>query len=271
MKIGQNRLSRYSLFIALAVISSLTVSSAKAAILYGDFSDIPPGVVMYTDVTEDSGTSPVPPPLYGAPDINGNNLDFDPSAFVAVATNGAPNADLSDGQLNFGFMTIPKVSGGWTGLNNLFISEGGDYSLLGGGTAATAVGASIIASVEITHVDGVALASPITVNALSSFNANAASNPGPNFWGNSLFIDFGPALNNAGFGPDSVATKGEVVINNQLSAFSETNPNTIAFIAKKDFKIIPGGDLDPNDIPEPTALALCVLCGVGLAGRRRNG
>lgn len=265
MTFGQSRLSRYSIFAALAVCFWLAASSSNAAILYGDFSDIPPGAVMYTDVTESSGTNPVPPPLYGAPDINGNNLDFDPSSFVAAASNGAPNTDITDGQLNFGFMTLPGA-----GLNSLFISEGGDYSLLGPGTTLTAVRATMLATVEITHVDGAALANPLTVQALSSFNADAASSPGSNFWGNTLFVDFGPVLANAGYGPNSYATKGEVVINNQLSAFSEVNPNTIAFIAKKDFKIIPGGDLDPNDIPEPTAMALCLLGGLGLATRRRG-
>lgn len=259
-------LTRHLVASSFACAIAYLAAPVQAAIMYGDFDDYPPGVVMYTDVTESSSTDLVPPPLYGAPDISGNELDFDPTGFGANAANGTPPADITDGQLNFGFMTLPG-----TGMNSLFISEGGDYSLLNGGTAATSVQASMLVSVEISHVDGVALDSPLTVQGLSTFSADAASSPGPNFWNNTLFVDFGPTLLNAGYGPESLATKGEVVINNQLAAFSETDPNTIAFIAKKDFKIIPGGELDDDDvIPEPASAMLAVLGLTAVAARRRS-
>lgn len=253
---------RKFLFAACAVV--YLSAPVDAAIMYGDFSDIPPGAVMYLDVTESSSTDPVPPPQYGAPSITGNTLDFDPTAFGAHAENGVPGADLTDGQLNFGFMTVAGA-----GLKSLTLRESGDFSLVGAGTTITSVAAGIFAEVEISHVNHTALADPITVIASTQFSAALTTSPGLNQpWGNVLFVDFGPALINAGFNPSvDFATKGEVVINDTLAAISEINPNTIAFIAKKDFKVRPGVGI----VPEPTTTALCglalLICGT--TSRRR--
>ena len=241
------------------LILCLPVSAAP--INYGDFSDIPPGSVMYLDVTESSSTDPIPPARYGAPSVAVNTMDFEPKSFGATAVDGSPSADITDGQLNFGFMVVQG-----NGLSNLAITESGDFSLAGAGTSATTVGAGIFAEVEITHVGQTQLASPITVVGSTQFSTNLISSPGlTQPWGQTLLVDFGPALSNAGFDPSTdFATKGNVVVNNTLTAISEVDPSTIAFIAKKDFTVIPGGKLDPTIIPEPTSgiligLALGVL------------
>ena len=255
-------LTRSAFALALVLYVSAPVS---AAIMYGDFDDIPPGVVMYTDVTESSVTDPVPPPRYGPPTAIVNELDFDTLNFGAVASDGAPSADITDGQLNFGFMVIQD-----NGLSNLAISESGDFSLIGTGTSTTSVAAGIFAEIEISHINHVQLPNPITIVGSTQFSTDLVSSPGLNQpWGQTLLVDFGPALLNAGFDPDvDFATKGEVVINNTLAAISEVDPSTIAFIAKKDFKIIPGGDLDPF-IPEPTSVALAALGMIGVLASRR--
>lgn len=245
---------------AVAAALMLTTQVSAAVINYGNFSDIPPGTVAYTGVSESSATDPVP--LYGAPTITGNLLDFNPAGFGASATNGNPTADITDGQLNFGFMTTSGY-----GLDGLTLSESGDYSLFGNGTSNTAVAAGVYAAVEITHINGVALGAPISFNASSTFTTNLIANPGLNKpWSLSLFIDFGPALVNAGYNPQTdFATKGQVVINDTLIAISEPSPATVAFIAKKDFKVLPSVSV----VPEPGSMALIALGGLTLLRRRR--
>ena len=261
MTVHPRVLSRRLLFAGAAVSACLFAGSAvSGTINHGDFSDIPPGSVMYLDVTESSSSVPLPPERYGAPSIFGNNLDFDPSNFGAVAVGALPGADLVEAQLNLDFMAVNG-----TGLNSLFISEGGDYTLAGSGTSGTNVNAGLFAQVDITHVDGVQLATAISVVGTAQFTADLAANPGLNqAWTNSLLLDFGPALTNAGFDPSiNFATKGDLVINNTLVAISESNPDTVAQITKKEF------DINPGVVPEPTSLAL-IATGILLACPRRR-
>ncbi len=255
----QRALAR-NLGVALAAVAFCGVaSSSLAAILHGDFSDIPPGAVMYLDVEESSATDPIPPARYGTPTVVVNTLDFDPMNFEASATAG--DSDLFDGQLNFSFMTIPN-----NGLTSLTIAEGGTFSLLGSGTSVTSVAAGIYVDVEITHVDGLQLVTPINVVGSTQFTTDLISTPGSDLpWSNSLVVDFTSALAQAGHA-GGVATKGNVVINDTLGAISESIPQaTTALIAKTDFKIIPGGDL----VPEPTAMGLVLLGLAGASLRRR--
>ncbi len=244
-------------------------SSVLAAIMYGDFSDIPPGIVMYTDVTESSGTDPVPPPRFGPPDVRDNTLDFRTMQFAALSEDDG--ADLFDGQLNFGMMVLQNASGVAGGFDGLVIDESGDFTLFGAGSSATAVGAGIFAEVEILAVDGAPLATPITVVGSTQFSTDLNASPGLNQpWGNSLLVDFGPALNNAGIDPEFGVTKARVVLDDTLVAVSE--PNTLAFIAKKDFKVTPF-DVEPNPnfepIPEPTTAVIAMALVAGLCVYRR--
>lgn len=252
------------LLIAAALLLAGQAAPTHAAILYGDFSDIPPGSVMYTDVTESSTSDPVPPPRYGAPDVSIDLMDFDPTSFGATATGANPSADLMEGQLNFGFETIPGK-----GLKSLAISEGGDFTLFGSGTSVSAVSAGLFVRVDITEVNGVLLSQPIVVIGSSMFTADLANSPGMNQpWGNTLLVDFGPALLNAGFDPlVDRATAGEAVVNNSLVAVSEFNPSTVSQVVKKDFKVIPQVT---NAVPEPGSIALLGLAGLAMIQRRRR-
>lgn len=244
-----------SLFALMLLIGLAATTAQAASINYGDFSDIPPGAVMYQDVTESSGTDAVP--LFGAPSITEDTLDFDPKGFVAFA--GSGGSDITDGQLNFSIETFPG-----TGISSMLFREGGDYSLLGTGSAATMIAGGISVRVEIIEVDGVALPSPIDVLASASFTANLVGSPTAlSPWSNVLFVDFGPALANI---PHNLGvTKANVVLDDLLAAISE--PLSTALIAKKDFTIIP--TIEGNPIPEPASLALFTL-GAACVFRRGN-
>lgn len=231
--------------IAFAV---LTAGATQAAsISYGNFGPDAAGQI-FNGVMESSGTDGVP--LYGPPQLLANGLDFDPTSFVASASNGT--TDTTDGQLNFAVDTVNN-----TPINSLSLNEGGDFTLVGsGGTAATAVFAGAIIRVTVTEINGLAV-TPFTLPTSSaSVGFNLVSNGGVvQPW------SLGTTINIAGQLPAGQSATGiEVVIDNQLNALSQTG--TIAFIAKKDFTInIP-------NVPEPTTLAGVGLVSVLLRRRR---
>lgn len=250
--------------LAFALVGLVSAAAQAASINYGNFGPIPPGVV-FEGVTESSGTDPVP--LYGPPTPFAVGLDFDPIGFVATTANGG--ADLTDGQMNFtvsGNVNLPNV----VGVDAISLFEAGDYTLAGFGTPATSVFAGAILRATVTHINGLpVLGGPINlipVNASVGFSLPGVAIAQP--WGLGLFLDVGAQLAGLGYGPNDRATKVEVAINNSLVATSQ--PGTIAFIAKKDFRIsiVP----DPGQVPEPTAVALAgmALCGLGFAGRKRG-
>jgi len=241
----------------LAAALSITAFSSTAAINYGDFSDTPPGAVMYLDVTESSFSNALP--LFGPPDITGDQLDFDPSAFGVSSSGGA--SGLADGQLNFRISTIPGA-----GLTGFSLIESGDFSFSGiNPTPGSFVSASGGATVTILEIDGVALPNPINFFASNSFvtdfpTTGGAPSTGLLPWSLVTNVDLTNALGQF----ESGATLIEVAINNQLATGS-TSGNQAA-IAKKDFRVVATGNLD---VPEPTSLALMGLGGLLLARRRR--
>lgn len=245
------------LAVAFSAQFLLASAASAASINYGDFSDIPPGAVMYTDVTESSSTDAVP--LYGAPEVSGNTMDFDPT-FASNSFDGSPGADTTDGQLNFDFMTVPGA-----GIDSFTIKESGSVTLFGAGTAATGAGAGILAEITITEADGVTLPTPLKIVGSVFKSWTLDTSPGTSPWSNELTVSFGSDLFALGY---EYATKGEVVIDDTLVTTSESNPNTTAFIDKKDFVVIPGGDL--NTIPEPASAALIGLGLVAAGALRRR-
>ena len=250
-----------ALIVVLALGSQSRLCSA-ATIAYGDLGPIAPGV-MFTDIKESSGTDAVP--LHGPPDAFAVGLDFDPASFAATANGG--NEDITEGQVNFTIMG--NVDGpNFVGIGTINLFEAGDYSLVGGGTAATQALAGAIMRAAVTQIDGVNVA-PIDLTPVNaSVGFNLAANSGTvQPWSLGLSLNVGGQLAARGVPFLAGATKVEVVIDNQLIALSQ--PDSLAFIAKKEFRI----DVDEEFIPEPSTALLggLALCGLGLAVRRRGG
>lgn len=170
------------------------VFSAAAPINYGDFDDVANGgEVLYLQVTEDANSPGDEAPLFNAPDVVGDVLDFDTSGFSAGASNG--DIDLTDGQLNFDFETADG-----SGITSLLIEEGGDYKFFSGTAPATSVNFDIIGEVMITEVNGFALPPAGIVVPFSANGAVTSSGTIPSTdWSLSVLVELGSALSS--FGP----------------------------------------------------------------------
>ena len=213
----------------LAVSSAARLSAAP--INYGDFSDIPPGSVMYLDVTETANSAGDEEPLFGPPTIRGNHFDFNPAGFSATALSGG--ADTTEGQLS---MTISPERG--FSIEALTIGGKGDATLFGTGAAAQLRFSTSLASISVLELDGRALANPIALRPSSSAGLyTITDNPGQlQPWSLSLEYDVDAALANAGVAFDFGATKLEIVIETTLSA--ESDQLSIAYLASKDFNLV---------------------------------
>jgi hypothetical protein len=249
-----------SLALALVLVWGASSFCCAATINYGSVG--PVGGVMFNDVRESSGTDDVP--LFGPPEVFPIGMDFDPTSFVATASGG--DEDITDGQLNF------TVMGSGSGVNTIAIGainffEAGDYTLAGVGTNVTQVLAGLSARATVTQIDGVNVAPIDLTQSNASVGFNLAANPGVvQPWSLGLSYDVGAQLA-ARRVPFLVgATKVEVVIDNQLVAISQ--PDSLAFIAKKEFRV----DIDRDFIPEPSTFLLLgiALGGCGLIPRRER-
>ncbi|MFV2066636.1 MAG: PEP-CTERM sorting domain-containing protein [Pirellulales bacterium] len=239
----------------------LSSSSDAQPINYGDFMG---DAVWFRMVQEDSGTDPTP--LYGAPTVFGNSLDFDPVSFNAFAS-GAGGIDLTDGTLAMKIEAKPGV-----GISDLLYNEAGDFTLLGFGSDNTLSSVRAAFFVNILEVDGVGI-TPVNLNFSMDMSPDggiyrlAEQGGGPlqqGNWSGSLVVDIDGALADAGVPFDLGATLVSVTLDNTLTALSQDG--TSAFIAKKDF----GGTSITVVIPEPVSLLLMAVGLIGLVVVRRR-
>jgi len=239
-------------FCVVAMCGLLVQSARAASINYGNFGPIPPSGVSFLNVTESSGTDPVP--LYGPPTPFNLGLDFNPQSFVSTASGGA--SDITDGQLNFtaaGDITPPTGSA----ISMISLFESGDYSLVGTGTTATQALAGVIIRATVTQIDGVNVAPINLAPSNASVGFNLVANPGiVQPWSLGTTININGQL--AGMGKEFTlgATRVDVAINNTLITTSQ--PASLSFISKKEFQL----NLTPvvgTIAPEPATGAIVLI------------
>jgi len=240
---------------AVVAVGLIVVPVAQAVpINYGNLNAVS---VVYQQVTEDSSTDPTP--LYGAPSVSGDSLNFSPVSFGANA-GGAGGFDITDGTLA---TTLHAISGNY--IEKIQFSERGDYTLAGSGTAGTNATVTNSLFVRITGVTGAPI-NPITTTVSMTFTPSGGSydliaDPGAGVtWQGNTLVDIDAMLLAAGYG-DRKATDVDISMDNQLLAFSEAG--TIAYIKKKQAE----GITITAIVPEPATLSLLLLGGLFL--RRR--
>ena len=222
------------------LLASLSSYIAPAPINYGDFSDIPPGSVMYLDVTESASFPDDKEPLFGPPSITADTLNFDPLDEFSA---GVGNSDNSGGRLSF------ILTSNESAITNFVVTSTGRYTLSGEGSSATNVGYfSSISELNIMEVDGIPVASPVVLPGteisqtydLSSGEADDA------IWTNSHTLDINAALQNAGVVFQYGATKLGIVFENIMTSASEKSSDSmieltaISLSPTTTFAFIPG-------------------------------
>lgn len=237
------------------LLFSLAADARASSINYGNLGPVPPGV-SFLNIVESSGTDAVP--LYGAPSAFPVGLTFSPTpAFSAAGASGA--SDLTDGQLNY---TIASPSG----VTEVKFTEGGLYTLIGFGTAATQSFAAASLRAAVSEINGVAV-SPINLTpSVGSVAFNLIANSGlSQGWQIALTLDVAGQMAGLGYSANDLATRVDVVIDNQLVAISEAASQ--AMISKTLFGVT------TQNVPEPATLALgaMALCGLAVHGARRRG
>jgi hypothetical protein len=247
--------------LAGAILIAAASSQAVAApINYGDFMGT---TVTYVGVTEDSNSGDTPP-LFGAPTISGDSLDFDPVGFSASAK-GEDGVDITDGNLKFMVVAKPGNT-----ISGIVLSEAGDTTLAGFGTDETFTAVLGQGILKVSQVNGVpinVISTPFTMSFSPSggtYGLATDGGGGPLYstgWSGGVTLDvdaFLASKNIAG-----KATKITINLDNTLVALSELG--TESLIAKKDF-----GGVSITVIPEPSTCVLIGLAAIGLACSRRK-
>jgi hypothetical protein len=245
--------------LAVAICSSPLLA---ASINYGDLVG---NTVTYIDVTEASATDPLP--LYGAPTVSGDSLDFNPLLFGASSLNGVPPIDLTDGQLVFSLQAKPNNA-----MANIRFDEGGVFAVVGIGNNLTYTDVTAHGNLDIVQIDGVGVNTiKIPIDLVFSHRPDGTWELGTDGvqtttgWTGTHFINLNSELTSRGISFTRGVTRIKVDLNNTMIA--QSVQGTIAFIDKKDF----GVHIRVN-IPEPTSICLgffAMVAATLLARRRR--
>ena len=249
---------------------SLVPMAQAAQINYGTHSGTH---VNFVNVTEDSGASE-PLPLFGAPTVTGNSVDFNPVGFDASSSGAGSDITVS----NLVFSVTAKTG---SRIDSITLNESGDATLAGNvapGTMGTAAAVFSSGVLDIHEVDFVGI-NHISVPFAMTFSPSGGTyflgtdGGGPIFntqWSGSVTLDIDAILTANGITGD--ATRISIDLNNSLAAVSQTG--TSAIVEKKDFGGLtirvaaPAGAI-PAIIPEPASLTLAAAGLLAMLARRR--
>jgi hypothetical protein len=238
--------------------------ASGAPINYGDFMG---DTVTYVAVTEAALSFGDTEPLFGAPTVTGDSIDFNPVGFSASAT-GLGGVDITDANLTFMVVAKPGKA-----IETIQFAEAGDTTLAGFGTNATYTSVTCDGFLNINAVDGVGISTitkPISLTFTPSggtYGQGTNGGGGPLFhtlWTGSLLVDLDMILMDNGVPFVGGASKISIDIDNALSATSQAG--TSALISKKDF----GGISITVNIPEPGTLFLAGFALLALVVGRRS-
>lgn len=244
-------------FAVLGLVAFCSLS-AGAPINYGDFSDIPPGSVMYSDVTESANSPGDIEPLFGPPAITADRLDFDPAIQFSASGSGG-GVDPTSGSIS------ADIDAGGLPIQGIDLRTSGFYGFSGSGSKQTATeAAASFASVLVVEIDGVPAASPLVLPVLAdsvAFDAVGASEPsGP--WAIDLQYDLDAALRTAGVSFQRGATRLSIGMNIVLNANSEALSDASVGVQAVSLEAIAGV------IPEPGSSLLLAAAFSALSGAR---
>jgi hypothetical protein len=256
---------RVALPCALLAVSLAALAPAVSQAAIFNYTDKIGTEIKFTGISENTHRDLLP--LFGAPTLSGNTLDFTPINFYSDSQFAAPPFDLTDGLLQFMGMSQPGFA-----IQNITFAEGGALSVLGGSaTANTLVDVSAVGFIDVFEVDNVAIDKErIDIELTFSFGVGGNGtwrripeglvNGQP--WTGSQFINIKQELLARGIAVVNGATLIKVNLDNSLYAQSELVGG--AYIDKKDFFTV------TTNIPEPTSclLAMFGLVVGGLAARR---
>ncbi len=251
-----NARSMKTLFcLSLGTLLLIAAPAAAATMNYGNFAG---DDFTYLNVTEENGE---PNLLFTAPAVVGNSLVFSPDNFFSEVDPG-PGAEIVDSQITTRIVAMAGQS-----LNNIFVEEAGDFTLVGlaDDFAEASVGAAFF--VTVTSVDGVPIANGPERRQNMQFTSGGGDNGGEYslpgdagtgvIWNGSVLIDVASLL------PGENITGVRLSFDNTLTTLSGS-ATASAFIKKK---INSGIIITPN-IPEPSTIAMCLLGLVAVVARR---
>lgn len=222
--------------------------------------------MIFGDVTEDTSSGDSPP-LFGAPGVTGNSIDFNPVGFDAASQNVGD--DTTAGDLSF---TLTAKPGSW--IQSLTFSAAGDTTMAGNvapGSTDTAAAVVAAGTIEIHEANFVALNPVISVAFALSFAPSGGTyflgtdgGGGPVFhtqWAGSVTIPVETIL--IANGIDVGATRVVIDLDHTLTASSQAG--TSVQIDMKDF----GAVVVRADVPEPGSLV--GVAGLAVLAFRRRG
>jgi len=242
--------------LTLGLTAFLAASSASALTTYSDMTGTS---FFFQNMEEETLTAGDPDPIFGGPTVVGDALLFQPTNFTSTGTGGT-----SDDTMGVFSLDVVSIDKDQTAIERLLLTEIGDYSLTGVGTAATNASAFAMFSIIIEEVslNGSLVATSINTDVSDSISFDTPTQGAA--WSLSLDADIQSVVDALYVGDQAFATAVSIVWNNDLATESELG--TTSMIQKK--LGVPA--VTVSVIPEPSVGLLVGLGLLGLARRPRR-